>query len=255
MKIYFDHVHGEQRDKDFIYSLISADFDHSEWNYAFENGWAPTHEFYLPNFPNKLVWYQSRQTRINIEDYSPSRKSKLLVRDTPVTWEIKEEVNDIHSIYELYLQYCEYKGFSDIAKYDYIKQYFTKSQPGYFIHFYLNNQLIAITKISIWNASPFAEFFWWNYSDPSLSVGKLSSYIEIQFVKKLHLSFLYLGLAYNSDSIYKSLKRGFQWWTGRYWSNNIEEFRWLCEQDDKIKTIDDLYTHQLNYLEKLKWHT
>jgi hypothetical protein len=252
MKFYFDHLFGQQTDKDFIYSLISAEFEPSEWNYAFENGWAPTHEYYISDFSNKLLWYQSRQTRINIEKYTPSRKTRKLIKDTPIEYKITTEVSDIHSVYEIYLQYCEYKNFGDLADYSYIKKYFTSAQPGYYIQFFYQNQLIAITKISVWDTNPIAEFFWWNYNTPSLSVGRLSSYLELDFAKSKGYNFLYVGLAYNAESKYKSLKKGFQWWTGRYWSENVDQFLFLCENDDKINTIQDLYEFQIKYLNEIK---
>ena len=41
MKLYFDNIFGHQTDGDLLFSVVSAEFDKNEWNYAFENGWSP----------------------------------------------------------------------------------------------------------------------------------------------------------------------------------------------------------------------
>ena len=85
-----------------------------------------------------------------------------------------------------------------------------------------------------------------------MSVGRLSSYLELDFARDKGYNFLYVGLAYNSESKYKCLKKGFQWWTGRYWSENVDQFVSLCENDDKINTIQELYDFQIKYLNNIK---
>ena len=97
--------------------------------------------------------------------------------------------------------------------------------------------MIGVTKVSVWSNSVYAEFFWWNYDMPELMLGKISSELEIELAKSTGNRYLYTGLGYHSHGVYKSLKKGFEWWTGREWTNNITKYRYLCKKDDEIKTI------------------
>ena len=255
MNIYFDHVLGKQKNEDLIYSLVSATFDPEEWEYAFDNGWAPTPVWYPSNFDNNhsFIWYQSRQTRINIKNYVCNKKTKKLVKNSPVVCKISScLLEDIDTIFEVYTSYCTKKNFGDaIDTPEGLLPYFQSEEPPVLLHFYLNNKLIGITKISSWDSALFSEFFWWDYKDPSLSLGKLSFYLELEYAKNNKSAFLYTGFGYNSDSIYKSLKNGFEFWTGRKWSNNTELFQELCLQDDSVTTLTDLAEYQYKYLNRM----
>ena len=72
----------------------------------------------------------------------------------------------------------------------------------------------------------------------------------IDIAKQSGNRYLYTGLGYHHHGIYKSLKKGFEWWTGREWSKDIPLYVHLCNKDDEIKTIDELHQHQLDYFEE-----
>ena len=254
MKLYFDHILGKQKNEDFVFSLISATFDDSEWDWAFDNGWLPAQKWFDTDFSNtsSLVWYQSRQSRIKICDYKPSDKTKKLVKNTPVTYKITTELLcAVDDIYSIYTDYCLHKKFGDMISEDDFTTYFNGTNH-YYIHFYIDDVLVAFTKLSLWSQSLLTEVFWWNYSNPELCIGKLSAYLEIEIAKKLNLPYLYTGISYGTDSIYKSSKKGFQFWTGRLWSSDALLFTQLCNTDDQIKSIDALHKYQYEYLKILK---
>ena len=46
MKLFFDHITGKLTNYDLIYSLTLAEFEDSEYDYAFENGWIPLSWYY-----------------------------------------------------------------------------------------------------------------------------------------------------------------------------------------------------------------
>ena len=119
-----------------------------------------------------------------------------------------------------------------------------------FILFYYESKLIGVTKVSVWANSVYAEFFWWNYDMPQLMLGKISSELEIELAKSTGNRYLYTGLGYHSHGVYKSLKKGFEWWTGRKWSTDTDKYKYLCKKDDEIKTIEELHQHQLNYFKE-----
>jgi hypothetical protein len=255
MKLYFDHVLGKQKDEDLVYSLVSATFPPEEWYYAFDNGWAPTPEWYPSNFntAHSFIWYQSRQTRIRVKDYVSNKKTKKLAKTSNIVCRSSNcLLEDINTIFNIYTSYCEAKGFGDaITAPEELLNYFTSEGPVVLFHFYLDNQLIGISKISDWDSVLFSEFFWWDYKDPSLSLGKLSFYLELEYAKSTGADFLYTGLGYNSESIYKSLKKGFEFWTGREWSSNAQLYQELCLKDDEITTLHELSAYQYAYLKRV----
>ena len=67
MQIYFDNIFGHQTHGDLLFSVVSAEFNKNEYNYAFENGWSPIGIWY--NRKNDIVWYQSRQTRVDLHNH------------------------------------------------------------------------------------------------------------------------------------------------------------------------------------------
>lgn len=257
MNLYFDHILGKQKNKDFVFSLISATFKEDEWDWAFENGWAPTTVWFDTNFANDnpLIWYQCRQSRIKLSNYKPNPKTKKLINDSLFTYKITDNiVEDLPTVYKIYLNYCKHKNFGDLLSIDVIDTLLLQDQSDkkYYIKFYVENKLVAITKLSLWSKSLLSEIFWWDYNNPELSLGKISFYIETILAKQLNVEYLYTGISYNADSAYKSLKKGFQFWTGRYWSFDVDLFNYLCEQDDSINTLDSLHEYQYQYLRKMK---
>ena len=106
MKIYFDNIFGYQTKGDLLFSVVSAEFEKNEWNHAFETGWAPVSIWY--NKSKDIIWYQSRQTRIDTTLHSHSRKTKLLLERTPITWDISNNHTYDEEIYNLYVKYCKF---------------------------------------------------------------------------------------------------------------------------------------------------
>jgi len=245
MQLYFDNIYGYQTNGDLLFNVVSAHFEKNEYNYAFENGWSPINFWY--DGSSDLIWYQSRNTRIDLHKHYSSKKTRQFIRNSPVSYKIVTNYTYSTEIYKIYKNYCIHKDFTDIASYSEIETIFKYPLDQQFVLFYYESTLIAVTKISIWSNSLYSEFFWWNYDMPELNVGKISSEAEIEFAKSTGNRFLYTGLGYHSHGVYKSLKKGFEWWTGREWSTDIEKYKYLCKKDDQIKTIEELQTHQLEY--------
>ena len=82
MKLFFDHVCGKQANTDFIHCLVSATFTKEEYDWALDNGWSPSNIWYSDktNFKkqNKIIWYQSRQSRINLSKYKKTKSERRL---------------------------------------------------------------------------------------------------------------------------------------------------------------------------------
>ena len=57
---------------------------------------------------------------------------------------------------------------------------------------------------------------------------------------------MYIGLGYEKSCIYKSDYKGFEFWNGELWSDDVEHYKFLCERDSSIietKELDEIKRH------------
>ena len=52
--------------------------------------------------------------------------------------------------------------------------------------------------------------------------------------------YMYLGFGYEKACIYKSDYQGFEFWNGDIWSNDVKQYKFLCERDSKLKYLHEL---------------
>jgi len=108
---------------------------------------------------------------------------------------------------------------------------------------------VAYTQLTRFDNCVVAGEFAWDYETPELSLGTFAQNFECNMYRDMRFQYYYSSYAYEQVCEYKSHYNGFEWWTGREWSKNIMLYRHLCNKDDEIKTIDELYQHQLDYFE------
>ena len=99
---------------------------------------------------------------------------------------------------------------------------------------------LAFSVVEKMGKSLISHQFCWDYSDPTLGLGRFSTYKEISLAKDLGLKYLYLGPSYERHAKYKSSFLGFEFWTGRKWCTDEEKYFYLLEQDEKINSIESL---------------
>ena len=252
MKLFFDHVCGQQANTDFIHTLISATFLESEQDMALENGWCPSNIWYSANTnfkkDNEIIWYQSRQSRINLSKYKKSKSERRLrnkVFDHGVSYKLTK-CPDFDLLYNIYIKYIKYKNYKDhMSKSSFLDSY--NNSESYFIIY----DDIAFSIVEICSKSLISYQFCWDYGNPDLSLGKFSTYIEIDFALNNNLQNVYLGPSYESNSIYKSHYRGFEFWTGRKWSDDKEAFKYLLDRDSKLNSVDEITEDYKNYFSLL----
>ena len=241
MKILFDHICGKQADYDFLHCLVSAVVEEGEEQEALDNGWCPSNIWYDQdtNFvkDNKIIWYQSRQTRLNLSKYletKAERKSWRKISKNNVSIEVTKSPC-FEKLYKIYLNYVKHKNFSDtMSKDEFMNSY--KSGNDIFL---LYGDL-AFSVVEKMGKSLISHQFCWDYSDPTLGLGRFSTYKEISLAKDLGLKYLYLGPSYERHAKYKSSFPGFEFWTGREWHTDEEKYFYLLEQDEKINSIKSL---------------
>jgi hypothetical protein len=252
MEILFDHICGKQANTDFIHTLISATFLESEYDMALDSGWCPSNIWYCndTNFKknNKIIWYQSRQSRINLSKYKKSKNERRLrnkVSNYGVNYNITKFPN-FDLLYNIYKKYIKHKKYKDsMSKSSFLESYSNTDE------LFIVYDDVAFSVMEIYSKNLISHQFCWDYSNPSLSLGKFSTYIEIDFALKNNLKNVYLGPSYEIYSKYKSQYRGFEFWTGRKWCDDRNIFESLLKKDSSLNSIDEITEEYKNYLSLL----
>jgi len=198
------------------------DVDISEHNQVLEQGWLMT----IKN--NKVKWYQSRSTRTKLDSttYSKLKNSNLLNR--PYTLETLDKIYDKYCTHRHYKKYFEVNEFSD---YDILFGY------------YEEHKLTAWSKLRRYSKTSIESVqFVWDYSNPTSHLGLSSLRHEISWAKESGYEYFYMGAGYEKNSIYKSDIDGFEWWTGREWSTDKDEYIYLCKRDSVISSYHQIHS-------------
>jgi arginyl-tRNA--protein-N-Asp/Glu arginylyltransferase len=218
MKIIFDHIQGFGKVSDLevivncAYGLLDVNESSSE---ALKSGWIPW----------EGRWYNERSTRIDLSVYKPTKTTKKLSRNVIV--ESGDVLTRIEAYSELYDKYCKYHGFKrDIS----LESFKDCSVIEYWV-----DELVAISFYKVFENQFVAYQFIWDYENPKLSLGSVAQMIECETAKLLNCEYVYLLGGYEMCCLYKSNYSGFEFWTGKEWSNDIELYRNLVERDEKIK--------------------
>ena len=213
MKIQYLNNFGKFTQNDFAFTCVVATVADNEHSIAMEQG------FLL----RQNQWRQCRSTRVQLNktDYSLIKTARLL---TDYNYDQLLEINE---------QYLLHKHFA-LSPYD------SHISPTDVIWGYYDNEyLVAWSKIHQYVGELETAYFAWDYVNPKLSLGILSLKHEIAWAKSLGYKHLYLGPGYESCSIYKSQINGFEWWSGSEWSQDAEQYAWLCERETSVNTFKE----------------
>lgn len=249
MKLFFDHTCGQQADTDFIHCLVSATFEPEEYDWALENGWCPSNIWYSQDTEfkrqNDIIWYQSRQSRINIATYETTKSERKLRRrcsDVEIQFTQKPDLDSLYRIYDAYVSKKGYEDRMDLG--EFIESY--GSEDEWFILF----DDVAFTVMEVCGSSLLSHQFCWDYSKPELYLGKYSTYLEVEFAAKHGLTHVYLGPSYEGHSLYKSNYSGFEFWTGRRWCSDKQLFESLLTHDEEVTRVTDITSAYPSYFKR-----
>ena len=241
MKLFFDHICGKQADDDFIHCLVSAVVEEGEEQEALDQGWCPSNIWYNQdtNFvrDNKIIWYQSRQTRLDLSKHietKAERKSWRKIAKSNVTIEVTKNPC-FEKLYKIYLNYVSNKNFSSTLSHKEFVEAYSSGNDTFILY---DDLAFSVTEKV--GQSLLAHQFCWDYADPTLGLGRFSTYKEISLAKDLGLKYLYLGPSYERHAKYKSSFPGFEFWTGREWCTDEKKYFYLLKQDGNINWIEDL---------------
>ena len=224
MKIQFDHNFGHQEQGEFFhFGCELVEVAAEEYNTALDIGFLQTVE------QGQSRWYQSRSTRVNTAVTNYELLADAVLIQSPTTAQFTE-------MDHIYTSYCYYKKF---------KKYFEVGQrleQDRFVGYWQNESMVAWTKLRHYTDQAIETcLFVWDYSLPASRLGSRSLEHEIAWAKRKGYEYVYLGPGYERSSIYKADIQGFEWWNGREWSTDADQYRRLCKRDSKIKLSADLY--------------
>lgn len=243
MKIYFKHYCGAIAEYDYLFFDCMAEVALFEENQALKEGWLPDdYTIKKDSLGNTLKshWYQARQTRIDLnkfKDTRSTRKCRKKCRDIEVKPFTAKEVDlDIlNNIFDKYLKHRDFKGW------DLEPLILAEPHRKYFLLYYYKGKPIAFTFLrDVGSNSVFSTQFAWDYEEPKLYLGKYANLAEIDYCIEHKKDYMYIGAGYESVCSYKSDYNGFEFWNGEVWSEDVNQYRFLCERDSGLKKLSEL---------------
>jgi len=250
VKIFFDHITGKLTNYDLLYSLPLAEFEESEYDYAFNNGWLPLSWYYTKI--NHLTWINARSSRLQLSEFTFSKKQKYTLNKKDIyvntydklPWHLED---DIANIYKKYIQHKNYYEVNNEKE----SEEFMRDDPidwKYFVYYY-KERPIAFTEAMMVDDHFMTGQFAWDYENEKLGMGTYASLYEIKYCMDWNYKYYYFSYSYENSSIYKSKYDGFEFWTGRDWCKDKEIYNQLCKNDSNIKDLADLNDNQQKYFD------
>jgi arginyl-tRNA--protein-N-Asp/Glu arginylyltransferase len=218
MKIFFDHIKGFGKVSDLevivncAYGILEPDESSID---ALKEGWIPW----------EGKWYNERSTRIDLAVYKPTKTTKKLSKR--IIAQSGNVLADLEQYEELHEKYCQYHNFKRDIKLESFKDCSVIE--------YHTDKLIGISLYKQYDTQFVAYQFIWDYADPKLSLGSVAQMIECETAKLLGCEYVYLLGGYEDCCRYKANYPGFEFWTGKEWSTDIELYTTLVARDEKIK--------------------
>ena len=246
MELIFDHTLGKQEQQDLVVCRPMAIVDQDEEVEALDRGWLALDHPVM----GKEVFYQSRSTRIDIDQYKPRYKSHTHNGER-IGYKVIDasEMVKLLSLPSIYKQYMKRKNFG--ADYDPFSHYHKRDQ---FMVFYIGtaDNIVGFTKqkkyrfqeenystIDTFDSKDLAGLESVIHAN-TIPISDITLDLEIEWASNNYVSYFYMGSGYETSSEYKANYRGFEWWTGTQWSTNKKEYRRLCRRDSRIENLRDL---------------
>jgi len=217
MKITYDHYYGQQENNSIQLYHVNLKCEPYEEGEALATGWLL--------YANQ--WYQSRSTRICLSDWKPNYQSILC---NVFYMENNYSIEKYKAIWQTYITNKKYSQIYDP---------FIQSDNDKWLEYYVKDELVGFTKFIKYNGGLESQFNAY-IPHPTEKYGLDMLNFEVNCAAQLGLNYLYIGSGYERSSIYKAHLSGFEWWTGSYWSRDIQKYIELCNRDSKITTIKEL---------------
>lgn len=250
MQLFFDHIAGQTEQREIYYSPATAIFKKEEYEHALKSGWQIATSWSDQSFKwydrqvsaGNDVWYQTRVTRIEVEKFVEKSRHRSKIKTAGVTAKI-ESSPDAESYWQIYKKYIKRKGYYDTygSVGNLLKPVYGKR---FFLEYHSNGKLIAFSIIEVVNDMAIAMQFCWDYVEPEKKLGYANHYLRMRYLKSLGVKYLHLGTSYEKGSLKKCDMGGFEWWTGRIWSDDVALYKKLVAGESNMNTLDQLHQQQ-----------
>lgn len=243
MRIYFKHYCGAMSEYDYLFLDCMAEVALFEEEQALQEGWLPDDYIIKKDSLGNILrshWCQARQTRINLSKFKDTRSSKKCrkkCRNIEVKPFTTKQV-DIGILNKIFYKYIKYRDFKS---WDLEPLILAEPNRKYFLLYYHEGDPIAFTFLrDVGDSSVFSTQFAWDYEEPKLYLGKYANLAEIDYCIEQEKDYMYIGAGYESICSYKSDYNGFEFWNGEVWSDDINQYRFLCERDSGLEKLSEL---------------
>lgn len=194
----FDHSKGVFTETGESLLEVFATTENETAKDMFELGWLP--------FRN--VWFQTRSSRLKLEEISKRRKKEL----SKITISTEGNVDLI------------VKKSEKFHKFD--AKYLTEYLELPHFKFFFDDCFMGV--VNLVDGIPYYTFMIWDESDRKHSYGTLSYYYLIDKFYNEGIDYMYISEFYDQFS-YKKTLQGFEFWTGVEWSTNLDFYKNLKE--------------------------
>lgn len=225
MDIEFNHKFGLLEHHDLQhYTVTGRNAKVDEYDDLLAQGWL------MHQRNGEQLWYQSRSTRCNLSNATYSQF-------TDNQFNIGDYHQQKHHLKQIYLSYCQYKGYNNL---------FSEEAENWLsidmlFEYYHQKEFVAWSKIRTYSPrSAETVLFAWDYQNPDAHIGINSLHHELAWAKHNGYQYVYMGQGYELGCLYKAKIQGFEWWTGKEWSQDTQAYKRACRRDHKIKTVADL---------------
>jgi hypothetical protein len=219
LRVLINHFYGSEEQFDIQLVKLVLDLEGSREVEAIEHGWAINDE----------KWYNCRSTRISLDSYDKPKK----VSGYTFTYHKDLTAEELEQVDEAYQAFLDYKGFKKIYN-------LQPQNPRTSWLLCKSDKVHAFTMFTEYDGALESNLTAWDYSEMKKSIGRHIIGYEVEIARQMGLDHLYIGPGYGKSAIYKAYLRGFQWWTGMEWSDDIDKYTSLCERDDTVLTIEEL---------------
>jgi len=241
MELIFNHLFGKQEHQDLVLCHPMARVSPDEEEEAIATGWlALDHPV-----DGKEMWYQSRSTRVDLSAYKP-RFARHEYQGKRIEFKIIDanEMVTLLGLPKIYRDYMKKKNFT--ADYNPFENFHRRDQ---FMIFYVDraDHIVGFTKQKRYGGDDgygFSEGMASGYESVihacSLPISHITLDIELNWARTTGVDYYMLGSGYENSSAYKSKYKGFEWWTGTYWSTSRKQYNKLCRRDSRVQTISEI---------------
>ena len=222
IQVIFDHItgYGKVTKEDFIFSDPKGIALDTTYLTYLSEGWVEWQDY----------WYNLRSVRLRVEDYEPTKTVKKLSKQIKYSLHfVSEEVLTLlEPIYKKYTDKHNFKrniNLKDFKGFECLLYYYEEKLVGANI-FKLYKDTTGRTLVSYQ--------FLWDYENPKLSLGNVSQLFECRIAQFFKCDHVYLLGGYELASAYKAEFKGFEWWTGKEWSEDKTLYLNLCKRDTQL---------------------